>query len=229
MYRERMVELSTDTCALCQVHACSREGDSAPPAACPIRTLQEPLSGARQAYRDPGDGDLARAAARIEARGYLEWCRVEEIMEFAREMGYRRIGIAFCIGLAREARTFADILARAGFEVVSAVCKVGAIPKEEVGLDDSEKVRPGGAEMLCNPVGQAAVLAAGRSELNVLIGLCVGHDTLFIRHSAAPVTVLVVKDRVLAHNPAGALYCAPGYFRSRWGRHSAPGKMPGPG
>lgn len=28
------------------------------------------------------------------------------------------------------------------------------------------------------------------------------------KHSQAPVTTLVVKDRVLAHNPAGALYSA---------------------
>jgi uncharacterized metal-binding protein len=41
---------------------------------------------------------------------------------------------------------------------------------------------------------------------NVLLGLCVGDDTLFIKHSKAPVTVLAVKDRVLAHNPLGVLY-----------------------
>jgi uncharacterized metal-binding protein len=40
----------------------------------------------------------------------------------------------------------------------------------------------------------------------VLLGLCVGDDTLFIKHAKAPVTVLAVKDRVLAHNPLGALY-----------------------
>jgi uncharacterized metal-binding protein len=44
--------------------------------------------------------------------------------------------------------------------------------------------------------------------LNILLGLCVGDDTLFIKHSKAPVTVLAVKDRVLAHNPLGALYTA---------------------
>ena len=46
------------------------------------------------------------------------------------------------------------------------------------------------------------------TDFNIVIGLCVGHDTLFLRHSAAPTTVMVVKDRVLGHNPAAALYQA---------------------
>ncbi len=209
----------SNTCALCQVHACGRNaGQKTSPAGCPMRHRQEPLSGARQAYQETLTGDLARAAARIEARGYLRWCRVEEVMEFAREMGYEKIGVAFCVGLASEARTFVEILNKSGFTVASAACKIGSIPKEEVGLLEEDKVRPGNTEMLCNPVGQAAVLEAAGTELNILIGLCVGHDTLFISNSRAPVTVLVAKDRVLAHNPAGALYCAGGYFRSRWDR-----------
>jgi len=60
----------------------------------------------------------------------------------------------------------------------------------------------------CNPIGQAAILDGEGSELNIILGLCVGDDTLFIKHSKAPVTVLAVKDRVLAHNPLGALYTA---------------------
>ena len=43
--------------------------------------------------------------------------------------------------------------------------------------------------------------------------LCVGHDTLFIKHSEAPVTYLIVKDRVLGHNPAAALYTAKFYYK----------------
>ncbi len=32
-----------------------------------------------------------------------------------------------------------------------------------------------------------------------------GHDILFSKYSKAPVTTFIVKDRVLAHNPVGAL------------------------
>ncbi len=184
-----------------------------------MRTHGEVLAAARQAYRQEPTGALSRAAARIEARGYLDWCRVEEIMEYARELGYRHLGIAFCSGLAREAAALDEILVGAGFAVSSVICKAGSIPKEEIGLGDDEKVRPGGPEMLCNPVGQAAVLDAAGVELSIVVGLCVGHDTLFFANSQAPVTVLVAKDRVLAHNPAGALYLGRGYFRSRWPRH----------
>ena len=51
------------------------------------------------------------------------------------------------------------------------------------------------------------------TDLNVIVRLCVGHDTLFIKHSEAPVTYLIVKDRVLAHNPAGALHAMDTYYR----------------
>ena len=59
---------------------------------------------------------------------------------------------------------------------------------------------------MCNPAGQAAMLNEAGSQLNIICGLCVGHDAIFSRASRAPVTTLIVKDRVLAHNPAGAIY-----------------------
>ena len=57
----------------------------------------------------------------------------------------------------------------------------------------------------CNPVGQALLLNEVKTEFNVIVGLCVGHDSLFIKHSEAPVTVLIAKDRRLGHNPIAAL------------------------
>ena len=70
-------------------------------------------------------------------------------------------------------------------------------------------------EHACNPVGQAEILNTEETGLNVIIGLCVGHDSLFIKHSKAPVTCLVAKDRVLAHNPVGALYNASSYYNQK--------------
>lgn len=74
---------------------------------------------------------------------------------------------------------------------------------------------PACSEAMCNPIGQASLLNEQKTEFNVAIGLCVGHDSLFYRYSDAPVTTLVAKDRVLAHNPCGAIYCADGYFKER--------------
>ncbi len=128
-------------------------------------------------------------------------------------MGYKRLGIAFCVGLRDEANILLRVLEANGFEVGSVACKNGSIPKEEVGIADCQKVRPGSYEALCNPIGQAAVLNKDNTDFNIVFGLCVGHDTLFIKHSDAPVTCLVAKDRVTAHNPVGALYGSKGYFK----------------
>ena len=155
---------------------------------------------------------ILRTASAIEAEHYLKLTRLEELIAFAKGMGYRRIGIAFCIGMDEEARTLHKILAK-HFTVYSACCKNFGLDKDEFHL---EKIRKGGAEPMCNPVGQALLLASKKTELNVALGLCMGHDILFQKHSAAPVTTIAVKDRVLAHNPLGALYS--GYhLKNRFG------------
>jgi uncharacterized metal-binding protein len=112
-----------------------------------------------------------------------------------------------------EARTAREIFVAGGFEVFAACCKVGSISKEKVGIQDQEQLSPGEFEAMCSPVGQAAVLAEAGTQLNVVIGLCVGHDSLFFRHSKAPATVLVAKDRVLGHNPVAALYTRHSYYQ----------------
>ena len=145
---------------------------------------------------------IMQAAAHIEAEYYMEKTRLEELILFAKEMGYERLGIAFCIGLENEARAVHEILAR-DFEVHSVCCKVCGFEKDEFDLD---KFHSEGYETACNPIGQAFVLNHEKTELNIILGLCMGHDILFTQHSKSPVTTLAVKDRVLAHNPLGAIY-----------------------
>ncbi|NOQ28990.1 MAG: DUF1847 domain-containing protein [Methanosarcinales archaeon] len=143
-----------------------------------------------------------RIASEVESR-YMELTRLEELILFCKKMKFKRVGIAFCIGLSAEARIVHKILTR-DFEVHSVCCKVGGTDKGDLGL---VKIRdPGAHETMCNPLGQAAILNAEGTELNIIIGLCIGHDILFTEHSDAPVTTLAVKDRVLAHNPLGAVY-----------------------
>jgi uncharacterized metal-binding protein len=145
----------------------------------------------------------------------MKWTRVEDTMEFARRMNFVRLGIACCVGLAEEGKVLTDILESNGFEVTFVFCKTGGVPKEELKLKESEKVRPGTFEPICNPVAQALIMNKAKTELNLIVGLCVGHDSTFIKYSKAPVTVLVAKDRVLCHNPAGALYTARGYYKNK--------------
>jgi uncharacterized metal-binding protein len=202
-------------CAQCGVEACTAEPDTErPPRFCPMLTHPELLAEVERGYL--GDAILRRMAvesARTEAAGYCKATRVEEIMDFARRMGWHRLGIAHCLGLMREARVARDIFLAGGFEVRTVCCKTGSIDKDDMGIQEAEKVRPGHYEVMCNPVGQAALLAEAATEFNVVIGLCVGHDSLFFMHSKAPATVLVAKDRVLGHNPVAALYTCPTYYR----------------
>ncbi len=142
------------------------------------------------------------AAAALEAEGYMLLPRVQEVIVFGRKMGYRHLGMAFCAGLHREARLLQELLAP-HFEITSACCKICGIAKEDFKLP---KLRDNPNEVICNPLGQADILNRAGTELNLLVGLCVGHDMLFNKHSTAPVTTVIVKDRVLANNPAGALY-----------------------
>jgi uncharacterized metal-binding protein len=137
--------------------------------------------------------------------------RLEEIIDFARRMEYRRLGIAFCAGLHAEAGLLEKVLDGAGFETVSVVCKVGCTPKETIGIRDREKIRIGEFESMCSPVAQALVLNEAGTDFNILLGLCVGHDSLFFKHSVAPVTVFAAKDRVMGHNPIAALYTVHSY------------------
>ncbi|EKQ52731.1 MAG: putative metal-binding protein [Methanobacterium sp. Maddingley MBC34] len=148
------------------------------------------------------DIKLLNASSAIEARYYMEKTRIEEIILFSEEMGYKRIGLAFCVGLEQEARQIHDLFRR-HFQVYSVCCKVCGISKADFNLEQIDK---NAYESMCNPVGQASILNDKKTDLNIIVGLCIGHDLLFTQHSQTPVTTLVVKDRVLAHNPLGAVY-----------------------
>jgi uncharacterized metal-binding protein len=146
---------------------------------------------------------MHRAATSVEGKYYCRETRLGEIILFAEEMGYRKLGIAFCIGLKEEAHILEQILKRR-FEIVSVCCKVASVPKSDFGL---EQIDPGkNVEVMCNPVGQAQILNEAGTEMNIICGLCVGHDALFTQQSISPTTTFIVKDRVLGHNPAAALY-----------------------
>ncbi len=221
-------------CAYCPdtVRACRQgEGESKGPGFCPSKVMPEELAAAVALYDDPETRRVAQESGRIEAEGYCQWTRVEEICQFAKKMGFKKLGIATCISFVDLAYTLSGILESHGFEVASVACKHGGVPKEDIGLEDSEKIRPGGFEPMCNPASQAELLNQSGSEFNIVLGLCVGHDSLFYKYSNALATALVTKDRVLAHNPIGALYLADTYFSRLWGpdRPEKPPKQPAQG
>ena len=149
---------------------------------------------------------MAGVSAELEGNYYMQLTRLEELIAFCQQMDFKHLGIAFCVGLSEEVEKLHKILAK-HFNVSSVCCKVCGIEKETF---DLTKIKNDRIEAMCNPVGQATVFNNEGTDLNIICGLCIGHDILFTKHSQAPVTTLVVKDRVLAHNPIGAIYS--GYY-----------------
>jgi uncharacterized metal-binding protein len=149
----------------------------------------EELKQIRDLY-DERDLGLMKAAedSRLPGRN-----RVDELINFAHNARIKRIGIAHCIGLQKEAEKLKHRLEK-DFEVYAIDCKYGRIPSTDLLGDNSRGIS-------CNPAGQAAWLKENQTELNISFGLCMGHDILFNQKSQAPVTTLVVKDREYRHNP----------------------------
>lgn len=194
-------------CSYCERKRCFAGDLSQAPDFCPTLTKVELIKGAKAKLKEPVTQKMAQDVARTW-KDYGKLTRVEETVLYARLQGHKKLGLAFCVGLAQEAELFTNLLINEGFEVVSACCMCGALTSEDVALPEEDKIMPNIRQPMCNPIGQAMVLDSEGCDLNILLGLCVGDDVLFIKHSKAPVTVLAVKDRVLAHNPLGALYTA---------------------
>lgn len=219
-----MEKIPAAQCALCTIkdRVCTVEGGSSPDF-CPTLNRADTINKAVDEYNRPEIKKFARMASLQEAECYANRDikpyvlhpvkpRVQEICEFAKKMDYKKLGIAFCAGLYPEARALTNILKAQGFDVVSVVCKTGATSKELIGLKDHEKVMTGQFESMCSPIVQAAILNEEKTDFNILVGLCVGHDSLFFKYSNAFTTVLVAKDRVLGHNPVAALYTSGTYY-----------------
>ena len=119
------------TCASCKTQACYSGLKEKAPENCPMVVERALLKETIDSYSENMVGSLACCSARIESEGYCNWTRVEEIINFARSANYKRIGLAYCIGLRREAAKFNEIMINNGFEMVSVVCKTSATPKKQ--------------------------------------------------------------------------------------------------
>ena len=202
------------TCASCTIEACKTGQLEKMPKNCPMHD-RDFFDRVVQEYFKEENHDFFLASTAVEYLGYCRWPRLREVAEFSKRMGYTRLGMAFCVGLHKEAAIVDRVLRKQGFEVVSVACKTGNIPKVEVGYPSDMLLRPDTREAMCNPIAQAELLNQAQTQFNICLGLCVGHDSLFYKYSQAPVTTLVAKDRATGHNPVAAIYCADGYFKTR--------------
>ena len=219
---------SKSKCAPCTIKLPERicrnqDGKSLPN--CPTQNDQELLRMSQKEYKKPDVLKFAKQSSIQEAEGYSHRelgydfvrpakPRILEIIEFSKKMKYTRIGLAFCAGLVKEAKVVDRLFSSHDLILTSVICKVGRVPKEAIGIQDDQKIAMGCFESMCNPIMQAMVLNDAKTEFNVLLGLCVGHDSLFLQHAKAPCTVLAVKDRLLGHNPLAAIYNIDGYYRA---------------
>ncbi len=193
-------------CAKCTILRCrTKEKDKKVPASCPtekyrslIKETVDTLNLPENQAINKGWHDYIHKVMNPEnPRERLSWTRVDEIMEYAAVRGMTRLGIATCGELLPEAKLLSDILESNGFDVVSVICLCGETDPQELGMRGNK---------ICNPIMQAEVLNREKTELNMMVGLCLGHDILFLRHCTAETTPLIVKDRALGHNPVAALY-----------------------
>jgi len=234
MTKKRQPDKAPPTCSACSAvwrasgttNCWSGDPKTAPPRPkhCPANNSAKLIAGTFAAYTgDSEDARLALAAGRVEGLCYektpgtgtvtARWTRVEDTIALAKIMGWRKIGIATCIGMLAETDELVKILAAQGLEPFSVCCKTGSIDKLCLGLAEKDKVRPGTFEPACNPIAQAMLCDRAGTDMNIIVGLCVGHDMLFTKHSKAPVTTLVCKDRVTGHNPVAVLYGQHFYYK----------------
>ena len=194
------------------------------PKGCPTLLHKEIQAEANKEYGIPSIKEFARQASIQEAECYANRdqrpyvlqptkTRIIEICEFAKKMGYKRLGLAFCLGVLKEASAVEEIFIAHNFEVISVICKAGRTHKEDIGIKEEEKIYRGMEESICNPIYQAMLFNKLATDFNILMGMCVGHDSLFFKYSHAPITVLAVKDRVTGHNPLAAIYLSDSYYQ----------------
>ena len=200
------------SCVDCAIKKCNTGKGKYPEFCATEHMPDEVLVDAMACYEEKENREVSVAAARVEYEHYCQYTRVQEIMAFAENMHMKKLGIATCVGLLNESRTLARIFRDNGFEVYGIACKAGAQKKTSVGIP--EECNAVGVNM-CNPILQAKMLNEAGTELNVVVGLCVGHDSLFYKYSDALCTTAVTKDRVLGHNPVAALYTAETYYKDK--------------
>ncbi len=182
---------------------------------CPMKTSEELIRSSIVKYESDDvrrmyiNSTITEKEAYEQVRGIRRPVRprIREIVEFAKKLEVKKIGVAFCVGLQEEASRVTGILEEHGFTVASALCKCGGVDKTRLGVPEEFKMRgPQTFDAGCNPILQAELLNAAGTDFNIIVGLCIGHDMTFTMNSKSPVTTFIVKDRLTGHNPVISLY-----------------------
>ena len=182
---------------------CWRGDDKGIPSYCQAGHYLEEIEKANKAYAKSDVVDIYSAACVVGKKNDGYRPRIEEALDFAGQMKFSRVGFAACVAFGRELDVIRRLFEQAGIEVFSAGCQIGRSSATDRGLPHLEAYPDNST---CNPIAQAEILNKAQTQLNYIVGLCMGHDILFTRYSRAPVSTLIVKDRLMGNNPAAAIY-----------------------
>ena len=197
-------------CDQCKSNNCDEGYRDGKPDYCRAAVNPDIVETSRKNYLRPDVAKFQLASSSIVKRqkeAGIFWPRIQESIEFAKELKIRKVGIAICRSMMWQGAEFAKLMKLAGLEPCMVACMAGGASKEEMGIPEEWAVPA------CNPLVQAEILNKEGTEFNFIYGLCIGHDTLFIQYSKAPVSVVLVKDRVTVNNPGAVLFSY--YHRNR--------------
>lgn len=199
------MELHT-TCASCKMESCYKGDREHTPGNCPMRCA-EYMDSILDEYKDPEIHKFYQATKMcVGTEEEHRWTpRMRTLIDFCKFMGYKKIGLAFCSMFFDEAELYSRILRKNGIEVVSACCLNGGFNITEHDVPLPEHSVKSDFDPACNPIGQAKLMNAQHTEFNVVMGLCLGHDSLFMKYSEAMCTVIAIKDVAMEHKPLNAL------------------------
>ena len=207
------IDILTD-CANCAERTCESGKPNLASPDCPVKRKPAAMDKGLKKSLEPDHKKFAHQAAILQSESFIRteegilarYLRLEETILFAKKMCYKRLGLAFCSALRNESILISRILEENGFEVISVCCKVGGLSKEIIGIKAENKNDNSRNYMImCNPITQAEIMNDEGAEFNIIVGLCVGHDSLFLKHANALSTILIAKDKIFGHNPEAAL------------------------
>lgn len=122
----------------------------------------------------------------------LNKSRIKELILFIKNSNFKKIGIANCLSMQEYADKIIKILKEENLEIFTANCKINKLENNKLFNDNS-------SGLSCDPAFQADFFNRNNTDLNINIGLCVGHGIMFNKYSKAPVTTLIVKDFLTNH------------------------------
>ena len=187
---------------ICTKQGCWRGIDAGIPTYCQANKFNTEIENSTNEYHKPKALALYKAASIVGQHNNGMTPRIKEAVLFAKELKLERIGFAACLSMEWEMPIIEKLFTKEGFQVFTVSCQIGRVNAESRDVPEVKNC----IRSTCNPIAQAEILNSNDTQLNFILALCMGHDILFTQYSKAPVSTLIVKDRVTGNNPAAALY-----------------------